>query len=115
MDNPRSFKEFWPYYLTQHSNPRTRTLHFAGTLIAVGCVIAMLVLGEAKLIVLGVIAAYAFAWAGHYLFERNHPATFRHPLWSLRADFRMLRLWLSGRLEPELRKAGVLVSVLNVF
>lgn len=110
MDKPRSFEEFWPYYLKQHSQPRTRTFHFIGTIIALCCVVAMLVLGEAKLIIPGVIAAYAFAWIGHFVFEHNNPATFSYPLWSLRADFKMLRLWLTRRLEPELRKAG-LVSI----
>lgn len=107
MDKPRSFEEFWPYYLTQHSHPRTRALHFAGTIIALACIVAVVLLGEAKLIIPGVIAAYALAWTGHYLFEHNNPATFSYPLWSLRADLKMLRLWLTRRLEPELRKAGL--------
>jgi hypothetical protein len=53
------------------------------------------------------VVAYASAWLGHFVFEKNRPATFTHPLWSLRGDFRMFRLWVLGRLDTELEKAGV--------
>jgi hypothetical protein len=53
-------------------------------------------------------AGYGFAWIGHFVFEKNKPATFTYPLWSLRGDFRMYRLMWLGRMDPEVKRAGEL-------
>lgn len=103
----RSFGEFWPHYLREHARPTTRLLHVVGTTLVVLIGIAALVLRSWWLLAAMPIAGYAFAWASHIAIERNRPATFTHPLWSLRADFRMWRLWLTGRLGRELRAAGL--------
>ena len=103
----RSFSEFWPYYLREHSRPRTRALHYAGTSLAIGLGIAAVVSGRLLVLALLPVAGYLFAWAGHFAVEKNRPATFTYPLWSLAADFRMWWLWLTGRLGPELVRAGV--------
>lgn len=105
-----SFQDFWPYYLTQHRSRRTRYLHYAGALAAFIILAAAHVLSDWRLIPVSIAAGYAFAWVGHALYERNRPATFSYPLWSLRADFRMLWLWLIGGLDNELKKAGVSVA-----
>jgi hypothetical protein len=85
MDNPaagpkesgfRSFAEFYPFYLSEHRHPVSRALHYLGTWCAVICLTAL-------------VAGYAFAWIGHFRFERNRPATFRFPFYSLAGDFRM--------------------------
>lgn len=102
-----SFAAFWPHYLREHSRPRTRALHFVGTSLVVGLAIATVVTGTWWLLAAIPVAGYGFAWTSHAAVERNRPATFIHPLWSLRADFRMWRMWLIGTLEPELRAAGV--------
>lgn len=104
---PNSFDEFWPYYLTQHAQPRTRALHIFGTLTAVALLTAAVATSTWQLALAAPVAGYAFAWLAHGLVEHNKPATFGHPGWSLRADFKMCRLWLTGGLGAELEKAGV--------
>jgi len=99
-----SFEEFWPYYLSEHWKPVTRALHFAGT----ACVCACLLLAAARSpwwLLAAPFAGYSFAWIGHFFVEKNRPATFTYPLWSLRGDFRMFRLMLLGRIGPELARA----------
>lgn len=105
-----SFAEFWPHYLREHARPKTRAFHYAGTTLVVLIAAAAIFTGNWLLLILMPIAGYAFAWASHAAIERNRPATFTHPWWSLVADFRMWWLWLTGRLGPELRAAGVTPS-----
>jgi hypothetical protein len=107
MSRPASFAEFWPFYLREHSRPATRLLHVAGTSLVVLIAAAALATRTWWLLAALPVAGYAFAWTSHFAIERNRPATFTYPWWSLRADFRMWRLWLSGGLGRELRAAGV--------
>jgi hypothetical protein len=99
MERPRfaSFREFYPYYLQQHTDRISRRLHVAGTLLAL--LVAALAVGSRRWAWLcaAPLAGYLPAWLGHWLFERNAPATFRHPLYSLRGDFTLLIEVLSGR------------------
>ena len=101
----RSFAEFWPYYLREHSKPRTRALHYAGTTLVVAIALFALLAGRWLWLLAIPLAGYGFAWVAHFTVEKNRPATFTYPLWSLAADFRMWWLWLTGRLDPEIRKA----------
>jgi hypothetical protein len=104
-----SLDEFWPFYLAQHLNPNTRRLHFVGTTAGLILVALAPFLREPRFLLAAVAAAYGCAWVGHFFFERNRPATFKHPLLSLRADFRMYRLMWTGGLDAEVRKrtAGI--------
>ena len=100
-----TFEEFWPYYLSEHWNPATRALHFAGTAL----VLASLGLGfvaSAWWLLAAPVFGYGLAWIGHFFVEKNRPATFTYPLWSLRGDFRMFRFMLLGKMGPELEKAS---------
>lgn len=103
----RSFAEFWPYYLGEHRKPQTRALHYVGTTLVIAIAVFALVTGRTGLLMALPVAGYFFAWVGHFGVEKNRPATFTHPLWSLIADFRMWFCWLTGRLGPELEKAGI--------
>ena len=107
MRKYKSFAEFWPFYLREHSKPRTRAFHYAGTTLVVLIAVAAVATGNWWLLVAMPVAGYSFAWASHAAVERNRPATFTYPAWSLRADFRMWWFWLTGRLGAELKAAGV--------
>lgn len=102
-----SFAEFWPFYLREHSKPRTRALHYIGTSLVVLIAAATLLTGRWWWFVALPVAGYFFAWVAHFGVEKNRPATFTYPLWSIAADFRMWALWLMGRIGPELDRAGV--------
>ena len=101
----RSFAEFWPFYLREHSKPRTRALHYAGTTLVVAIMLYAILTGRWLWLLAIPVAGYGFAWIAHFKVEKNRPATFTYPLWSLAADFKMWWLWLIGRLDPELEKA----------
>ncbi len=103
----RSFAAFWPFYLREHSKPRTRALHYIGTSLVVAIAIFAFATGRWGWLLVLPLAGYFFAWLAHFTVEKNRPATFTYPLWSLAADFRMWALFLTGRLGPELRRAGV--------
>jgi hypothetical protein len=85
----RNFEEFYSFYLTEHSNRVSRRLHFTGSSIALGLLVAAAVLQSWALVLLALLQGYALAWMGHFFFEHNRPATFRHPLWSFMGDWRM--------------------------
>lgn len=99
-----SYEQFWPFYVSQHLHPTNRKLHFVGTSLVLVC-LALGVVRSPVWLALAPVAGYGCAWIGHFVFERNRPATFTYPVWSLRGDFRMYRLLLLGRLGPEIARA----------
>lgn len=104
MENDRfeTYEEFWPYYVAEHRDPTNRRLHFAGTSLVMAMALNPLLWPALP------VAGYGFAWVGHFKFEHNRPATFKYPLWSLRADFRMWRKIATRKMEEELERANTL-------
>ncbi len=103
-----TYAEFWPYYLREHARPGTRLIHFFGTALAIAVVVVAIVTQIWWLLAVALVAGYGPAWYSHMMVERNRPATFTYPFWSLISDFRMFFLWLVGRLQPELQRSGVM-------
>jgi hypothetical protein len=99
----RSFADFWPDYVRAHSLGRTRLLHAIGSILAVVMLGLSFAVSFWFLIAIPVVG-YAFAWFAHLFVERNKPATFEHPLYSVAADYRMTFLMMAGRMEQEVAK-----------
>jgi hypothetical protein len=94
-----SFRDFYPYYLGEHSDRRCRRLHFVGTGLGLLLAVAAVLLREPWLGLGALLTAYGCAWVGHFAFEKNRPATFQYPLYSLLGDLAMLRDFLAGRIR----------------
>jgi hypothetical protein len=94
-----SFREFYPFYLSEHRNRTCRRMHFVGSSLGLVCLAAAIATRNGWFILLGVLIGYALAWTGHFLFEKNRPATFRHPLYSFAGDWVMFRDILTGRIR----------------
>lgn len=94
-----SFKAFYPYYLSEHSDPRCRRLHYIGTSMVLILLLYAVVAQQWALLLWIPLLGYGPAWIGHFFFENNKPATFQHPLYSLMGDFVMLWQALTGQLE----------------
>ncbi len=102
MSNPApryaSFAEFYPFYLREHANRITRRLHFVGTSLALLCLLELVITRDLSWLILALVFGYGFAWFAHFQFEKNRPATFKHPLYSLMGDGRMFWEILTGKI-----------------
>ncbi|MFF9483084.1 Mpo1-like protein [Streptomyces sp. NPDC014733] len=92
-----SYEEFWPYYVAMHAKAVTRWVHLAGTLTGLAVTAYGAVRRRPRLLLGLPVIGYGTAWPAHFLIERNNPATFGHPAWSLRGDAQMIRMMLAGR------------------
>jgi hypothetical protein len=97
----KTFEEFWPFYVREHSRPATRALHAAGTITATTLLLALAATGRWRWLPVALVPGYAAAWVGHFFVEHNRPATFKHPLWSFMGDYKMVALMLAGRMGEE--------------
>jgi len=98
-----TFREFYQFYLSEHRNATCRKLHFAGTSLVLGLVLAAIVTPYGWLVLLAPVAGYGFAWVGHFAFEKNRPATFKYPGYSLAGDWVMYWQLLTGKIHFEER------------
>ena len=105
MSEMKTFGEFWPFYVREHSRPTTRALHAAGTITGTALFVALAATGRWRWLPFALVPGYAAAWVGHFLVEHNRPATFKHPLWSLAGDYKMVALMLAGRMDEEVVRA----------
>ena len=94
-----SFREFYPFYLGEHSDVNCRRMHFAGSTLVLAVIAFAVFTGQLAWLWLVPVAGYGFAWIGHFVFEKNRPATFRHPLYSLMGDWAMYWDVLRGRVK----------------
>jgi hypothetical protein len=93
----QNFAEFYPFYLSEHQNRLCRRLHFVGSTLVLLALVVAIVSGNYYWLLAMPLAGYGFAWIGHFAFEKNRPATFQHPLYSLWGDWVMYKDMLIGR------------------
>jgi len=94
-----TFKEFYPFYLSEHNNHTCRRLHFIGSSLALTCFALLIATGNPWWLVAALVAGYGFAWVGHFAFEKNRPASFKQPLFSFMGDWVMYRDIWTGRIR----------------
>lgn len=99
-----TFHDFWPHYLSEHSDPNTRLVHVLGTTLAMAFIVLLTWSGDLRFLAAAAIAGYGAAWLSHLLIEKNRPGIFRYPIWSLMGDFRMFSLACTGRLDAEVKR-----------
>jgi hypothetical protein len=100
----RTYADFWPFYLGEHAKPSTRAVHYVGTIGSALMLVVALATRDWWLLLAVPFFGYGPAWFSHYFIEKNRPATFQAPVWSLISDYRMCGLFLTGRLGHELMR-----------
>ena len=100
----RTYADFWPFYLGEHAKPSTRAVHYVGSIASVATLVLAVATRNWLLLLAVPFLGYGPAWFGHFFIEKNRPATFQAPVWSLISDYRMCGLFLTGRIGHELMK-----------
>ena len=100
----KTFEEFWPFYVREHSRKATRLFHFVGSTAAGATAIAALFLRKPALVPLALVVGYGPAWVSHFFIEKNRPASFKYPLWSFAADWVMWSKILTGTMDAEVER-----------
>lgn len=106
----KTFWDFYPYYLTEHSDPVCRMLHYIGTTLLLVVIAAAVYFSKASILFLLPVVGYGFAWAGHFIFEKNKPATFQYPFYSLGSDFVMYFHFLTGQIDKKVDAAKKIIA-----
>ena len=99
--NPQNYSEFWDFYVSEHSLPLTRGLHFVGTTLGIALAVFFVVRGQSYFFPVFFVVGYGFAWFAHFVIEKNKPASFRFPLWSFISDFKMIWFMVTRRMGDE--------------
>jgi hypothetical protein len=94
-----TFAQFYPYYLSEHANRTCRRLHFVGTTLGLGFLALAFATQNFWWLLAGLVSGYAFAWIGHFFFEKNRPATFTYPFYSFAGDWVMWKEILTGKIK----------------
>ncbi|MBN9080149.1 MAG: hypothetical protein BGP04_17940 [Rhizobiales bacterium 62-17] len=94
-----SFREFYPFYLSEHANRTSRRLHFIGSCGVLALIVVAILRGNGWWLLAALVCGYGFAWIGHFFFEKNRPATFKHPIYSLMGDWVMFWQVLTGKVK----------------
>ncbi len=108
-----TFWDFYPYYLTEHARPINRAMHFVGTSLVIACLVYSVVTGNLWFLLAMPLCGYGFAWFGHFILEKNRPATFKYPFYSLGSDFVMFFHILTGQINKKVDEAHVTIGVAN--
>ena len=108
-----TFWDFYPYYLTEHARPLNRGLHFVGTSLVIASAVALIVTHNWWWLLAMPVAGYSFAWVGHFIFEKNRPATFKYPFYSLGSDFVMYFHTITGQVNRKVDEAHKTIGVSN--
>lgn len=93
----KSLQEFYPFYLSEHQNTTSRVLHFIGTALVIISLIGGILFHDLRFLIAIPFLGYGFAWVGHFFFEKNKPATFQYPRYSLASDFMLFWDLLNGK------------------
>ncbi len=101
----KDFRSFYPYYLTEHSDSTNRLLHFIGTFLLIVSLVLGFVTGNWLFFILVPVLGYGFAWVGHFFIEKNKPATFTYPIYSLASDFVMFWHTITGQIGKKMEEA----------
>lgn len=102
--NPQNYSEFWDFYVSEHSLPLTRLLHFVGTTLGIALAVFFVLRGQWYFFPVFFIVGYGFAWFAHFVIEKNKPASFRFPFWSFISDFKMMWYMVTGRMGGEVTR-----------
>ena len=102
-----TFGRFWPAYVAEHRSRRNRRLHLAGTILYLALLAGLLATRHWAWLWAVPVIAYGFAWSGHFLIEKNRPATFKHPWLSLLGDHKMAALMLAGSMDAEMERLAI--------
>ncbi len=107
----KTYSAFFDFYLSEHSQPLTRVLHYMASVCGISTVVVTVATGVLWWIPAGIAASYGLAWIGHFFVEHNKPATFKYPLWSFAADYHMFLLFLAGGLSKRRARAAEIMGV----